>query len=249
VSFPDSPAFGPREPDRHGTPQVSLLELPNELSKRGYRSMQLCHFHLPSREDAYIADFRAALNEAQIDLHALLIDDGDITDPAHGERDTAWIAQWLATAEALGARHARVIAGKQPASAETVACSIERLKILAKGTIVRVETENWFSLLETPEVVLQVLDTLEDHVGLCADWGNWPRPRKYRDLSRIMPRAETCHAKLEFVTPNALDEEDAAACLDIARRAAFTGTYVLVNGGAGESEWEALDLQRAALTA
>jgi hypothetical protein len=49
------------------------------------------------------------------------------------------------------------------------------------------------------------------------------------------------------MTPESLDEEDAAACLDIARRAGFAGTYVLVNGGTGGSEWDALELQRDAI--
>ncbi|AIE85228.1 Xylose isomerase domain protein TIM barrel [Fimbriimonas ginsengisoli Gsoil 348] len=206
--------------------------------------MQLCHFHLPTRDDAYCAEFRAALDSSGVELHALLIDEGDITHPDHGERDAEWIASWLQTAEQLGAKHARVIAGKQTATAETLERSIERLKILVKSSPVRIEIENWFPLTDIPEAVLEILDRLEGHVGLCADWGNWPRPRKYTDLPKIVSRAETCHAKLEFLSPAQLDLEDSLLCLAMTKIVGFSGAYVLVNGGPGESEWDALEIQR-----
>lgn len=247
VSYPDSPSTGPRERDAHGASPLPLLELPAQLAEHGYRAMQLCHFHLPSREAGYLDDLRAALSEANVSLHAVLIDDGDPADAEVGERDTAWIAGWTRTAEALGAGHVRVIAGKAETNSEGIARSADRLKTLAEGTTVRVETENWYPLLSTPEAVLEFLDLTEGRVGLCGDWGNWPRPRKYDDLKRIMPHAETCHAKLEFLTAATLDEEDAEACISLTRAAGFDGTYVLVNGGVGDSEWEALEIQRVAL--
>lgn len=210
--------------------------------------MQLCHFHLPSRDASYLAELKAALTEAGVSLHALLIDEGDPSDPENGEQDTAWIASWMETGEALGAAHARIIAGKQETSVEGIARSAERFRNLAARSSLRLETENWFPLLSTPEAVFEFLDRCEGAVGLCADWGNWPRPRKYTDLPRILPRAETCHAKLEFLTENELDEEDATALIHMTRAAGFSGTYVLVNGGRGGSEWDALDIQRAAIS-
>jgi hypothetical protein len=246
VTYPDSPALGRREAEAHapGEP-LPLTHLPSALERRGYRSMQLCHFHLPSREAGYVRELRAAIEDAGVRLHALLIDDGDLTHPEHGDRDEAWIAGWIEVAQQLGAERTRVIAGRQPFGPETMRTAVARLDRLAdRAGSVRLETENWHELLATPDAVDAVLDALEGRVGLCADWGNWPRPMKYEGLRRIFPRAETCHAKLEFMTPESLDEEDAAACLDIARNAGFAGTYVLVNGGVGGSEWDAVDLQR-----
>ncbi len=247
VSYPDSPAEGPKGEVRHGGLPLCLLDLPAELAGNGYNAMQLCHFHLPSRSASYVSDFKTALSDSGVALHALLIDEGDITHPVHGERDFSWIAGWLETAEALGAQHARVIAGKQAASPETLALSAERIRKLADGTSVRIETENWFGLTDGPDAVLELLDRLEGRLGLCADFGNWPRPRKYEDLPKIMPRAETCHAKLEFTAPGVLDEPDAAACLGFAASARFSGSFILVNGGPGESEWDALATQRDAI--
>jgi len=223
------------------------MKLPAALAAHGYKAMQLCHFHLPSREASYLAEFKDALADAGVSLHAVLIDEGDPSDPVNSERDMAWIAGWTDTAETLGAAHVRVIAGKQETSQEGIALAAANVKVLANGRSLRVETENWFPLLSTPAAVHEFLDRCEGTVGLCADWGNWPRPRKYEDLPLILARAETCHAKLEFVTAEQLDQEDAAACISMTRAAGFTGTYVLVNGGMGESEWDALAIQRQAL--
>jgi len=248
ISYPDSPSEGRSPEKRHSTGATTpLLQLPAELARRGFGSMQLCHFHLPSRDASYLQELRASLSEANVRLLALLVDDGDVSHPEHAQRDAAWIAGWLETGEALGAERARVIAGKQSASEETLDRAAGHLARLAEGaTGLRLETENWYDLLATPDAVHGLLDRLDGKLGLCADWGNWPRPRKYADLPLILPRAETCHAKLDFASPEVLDQEDAAACIEAARAANFTGPLVIVNGGMGDSEWDALEMQREA---
>jgi len=249
ASYHDSPATGPRAVDIHGEKPLDLFKLPAELAAHGYKAMQLCHFHLPSREESYLADLKQALRDAGISLHAVLIDEGDPSDPIHAERDMAWMGRWVDTAETLGAAHVRVIAGKQETSAEGIVQASANVKALAAGRSLRVETENWFPLLSSPAAVHEFLDRCEGTVGLCADWGNWPRPRKYDELPLILPRAETCHAKLEFVSADQLDEEDASRCISMTRAAGFGGSYILVNGGAGDSEWDALAIQKEAILA
>lgn len=249
VSYPDSPAHGRGAPDPHGASPTSILEIPRLLAERGFTQMQLCHFHLPSQSEESVSELKGALSEAGVKLHALLIDDGDLSHPENGDRDADWIEGWLRTAEALGAERARVIAGRQPYSDEAFLAASERMARLLDGTPVRIEIENWHELMASPDAVIEMLDLFEGGLGLCADFGNWPRPRKYQDLPRILPRAETIHAKLEFVAPESLDEEDAAAMLGAAQSAGFEGTYVLVNGGIGDSEWEALEIQREAIAA
>lgn len=227
---------------------LDLLQLPAALAAHGFTAMQLCHFHLPTTDEAYLAQFRQALSDAGVTLHALLIDNGDITDPENGARDAEWIAKWLGVAKLLGAQRARVIAGKQKTSPEALALAIERLKVLVDvADPVKIEIENWFDLLATPEAVFTLLDGLDGKVGLCADWGNWPRPFKYENLPTILPRASTCHAKLDFVAEGVLDEVDAKAMIDMTRAAGFTGHYVLVSGGPSGSEWDALRIQREAI--
>ena len=67
--------FGPAPTGGEG---LSLLELPAALKARGYDTLQLCHFHLPSRDGAYLETLRSALVASGITLDALLVDDGDV---------------------------------------------------------------------------------------------------------------------------------------------------------------------------
>jgi len=252
VSYPDSPLTGPQGESKHSESQLPLLELPKALQSHGYSAMQLCHFHLPSRDAVFASDFRSALREANVELLTVLIDEGDITDPETGTKSAEWIAGWVRTASQLGASRARVIAGKQSYSAETMDLAVIRLKEIAETARevgVQLETENWFSLLSTPVAVNEILDRMEGELRLCADFGNWPRPEIYETLPLIMSRAETCHAKFEFLNAADLDEPHAAACLKIAIEADYKGPFVLVNGGRGDSEWKAMDIQRRRIRA
>jgi sugar phosphate isomerase/epimerase len=252
VSHPDSPATGPRPEECHAEPALSLLELPQRLATEGYSAMELCHFHLPSRDPGYFEEFRASLASSGVTLLSLLIDDGDPADPTHGERDTEWIAGWVRLAGALGAQRARVIAGKAPHTPEGMdrsAAALARLAQVGEETGVRVTTENWYGLLSEPETVLELLDRLEGRVGLCADFGNWEGPSKYDALAGILPRAETVHAKANFVSRGLIDTVDYGVCLSVAETAGFKGPYVLVSGGAGEDVWDALRLQGKAIEA
>ena len=180
VSYPDSPATGPQEAQTHSASPIDLLTLPRLLADRGYRQMQLCHFHVASRSDDYTLRFRDALGESGVELLSLLIDDGDVTHPEFGQRDADWIAGWVEVAGKLGAKRARVIAGKQLYSPAALDLSVERLGWLATLNEVRIDTENWFSLTSTPASVLGLLDRLEGKVGLCVDFGNWGRVDQIR---------------------------------------------------------------------
>src|SRR5690606_13636844 len=109
----DSPANPNRLAEEpYGPGCIPLLQGPRKITKLEIRTLEICHLHLPSRDTAYLNDRRAALDEAGVELFSLLIDDGDITHPEHQTRDLNWICGWLDTAAALGARCARVIAGK-----------------------------------------------------------------------------------------------------------------------------------------
>jgi sugar phosphate isomerase/epimerase len=247
LSYPDAPGQE-RQPAREtwGPGEVTLLELPARVAAAGIRTMEICHFQIPSRDAAYLGELRGALNEAGVQLFSLLIDDGDLTHPDHHARDCAWIGGWIDTAAALGAERARVIAGKAEHSGETMARSVAGLRELAargRAQGVRVTTENWFPLLSRPEHVHELLDRLEGAVGLNGDFGNWGGPTKYDDLAAIFPRAESSHAKARFSAEGEMDREDYVACLEIARRAGFSGPYTLVYDGPGNDEWRGLELE------
>ncbi len=239
--------WGPQGPQQHTETTLPLLELPKALKDHGYSTMQLCHFHLPSRDPAYAEQFKAALGEAGVQLLTVLIDDGDPSDAATGESSAEWMVSWVQTAARLGATRARVIAGRRAYTEDNMSTVVRNLRTVAEQAVqagIRLETENWHPLLMTPAAVFELLDLLSRRIGLCVDFANWPRTTALQKLPFIMWRAETVHAKFEFLTPTQLDEEFGAACLQICKNAGYKGPMVLVNGGMGGDPWEALDLQR-----
>jgi len=234
----------PLPPVEAGLP---LLELPDQLAAAGRSTLEICHFHLPRLDAGYLAELRAALEKAQVELFSLLVDDGDITHPINGTRDQAWISDWIDVAGQLGAKRVRVIAGKSLPTEETLRTSARVLSQLAQHADsrgIRLMTENWFNLLSQPASVHSLLDRLEGRVGLCFDFGNWQGPTKYEDLRAIASYAESCHTKANFSADDVLDLDDYVRCLDITEAAGFSGPYTLIYAGPNADEWGGLARER-----
>ena len=230
--------------ETYGKPQISLLDLPAVLRKQAYARVELCHFHLARLDPVYLEEVRSAFTDAGIIIQTLLIDDGDITMPATRARDMAWINKWIGAAARLGAVHARVIAGKQKPSAETMALAVTGLTHLSNAAAtqgVKLVTENWFDLTASPTEVHHILDRVPG-LGLLADTGNWSGPAKYADLANIFARAQLCHAKA-FFTGNIMDEKDFAAGIKAAERVGYKGPYTLIFADEGD-EWQGLAKER-----
>ncbi|MFC7622129.1 sugar phosphate isomerase/epimerase family protein [Microlunatus sp. GCM10028923] len=242
-----SGSVAPADPEQLDPPTsgLSLLELPAELHRRGYDTVQLCHFHLPSRDPGYLAELRSALADASITLDALLVDDGDLVDPDAADAHQEWISGWIDDAVALGATRARVIAGRQSPTPERLAESGRRLAELAdRHPDIRIVTENWLDLTPGPEQVETILDAAGSGVGLLIDLGNWAAPDKYDWLGRIAARAETCHAKCHFAGDRP-DRDDFAASVRVINDAGYTGPLALVYDGTEPEEWESLETVHA----
>lgn len=243
----DSPSDPSREPQQpYGPGSISLLELPARIVDLGIHTLEICHFHLPSRDDSYLNQVRGALDDAGVELFSLLIDDGDITHPKHQQRDMDWIVDWLETAGKLGAQQARIIAGKTVDDG-AVARSRDSLRELADAAEsygVGLMTENWFEVTSKPEHLLGILEPLAGRVGLCADFGNWKGPDKYDDLAQIFPLADSCHTKCTFAAPLMPDKDDYIRCLELSREAGFAGPYTLIYDGPDDDEWAGLALER-----
>lgn len=232
-----------REPQSGALP---LLEMPSALADFGVHKMELCHFHLPTRDGKYLQQLSDALESANVELWALLIDDGDITHPTEGEKWLDWTRGWIDIAAQSGARQVRIIAGKQEPTPENLRLSRDRLQVLADYAQTRnvgVLTENWFDLLDMPRAVLWLLDELQGKVGLKFDFGNWKGARKYDDLPQIASRAVSCHAKCSFdgSTP---DGEDYRRCLQMLKDADYRGPFTLIYDGENADEWAHLAMER-----
>ena len=231
----------------HDRGELSLLELPARVAEFGINTLELCHFHIPNLDKGYLSEFRGALEAANVELFSLLIDHGDITHPEYADRDLVWIGEWVEIAGLLGAICARAIAGKADPSEEALEMSrngLQKLAERAEENGVRLMTENWFSVLSTPENVLTLLDRLDGEVGLCLDFGNWMGGTKYADFEAIAPRAESCHTKAHFTAPGEMDKDDYIRCLDLTQDAGFTGPHTLIYDGPGDDEWEGLTIER-----
>ncbi|MFD1253304.1 Xylose isomerase-like TIM barrel [Devosia equisanguinis] len=232
--------------ETYGEGSESLLGLPSVLANHGYKRLEIVSFHLRSRDPIYLGELRNQLDVAGVNLQTLLIDAGDITDPVNGARDTRWIAGWIEVANQLGAENARIIAGQQAPTPETIARSATALRQLAAGNAgssVRLVTENWGKLLINPEAVHALLDQTEGQIGLLADFGNWSGEDKYEALRSIFPRASLCHAKANFVDGQ-LDELDYGLCVQAAEEAGYKGPYTLIFDAEHPHEWTGLELER-----
>jgi sugar phosphate isomerase/epimerase len=226
---------------------MSLLELPAALRERGYDSVQLLYPHLESRDPAYLAELRAALDASNIALEAMLIGAGDLTGP-DADAAEATIGAWLDVAAALGATRARTAAGKAEPTPETIRASATRLRRLAaRQPDVRLVTENWWGMLPDADAVLALLEETGDAVGFLIDLDNWRGPDKHEQLARVAPRAETCHAKCRF-TADGPDAEDFRRSLGVLKDAGYDGPLALIYDGPDDDEWGCLDVEYGIVT-
>ena len=229
-----------------GSGSIDVLDLPAAVASRGIHRLELCSFHLPSFEPAYLADFRSALNAAGVRLQTLLIEAGDISDPRTADRDVDWISSWVDIAGELGAEYARIIAGKQKPTREAIELSARGLNAIAArnaGSSVRLVTENWFGLLSTPELVNELLDRTGGRIGLNGDFGNWTGEGKYDALSAIFGRASICHAKASFAG-GVIDADDYGRCMDVSEGAGYAGPYTLIFDAEDPDEWQGIAVEK-----
>ncbi|MBY5359520.1 TIM barrel protein [Rhizobium leguminosarum] len=239
-----SPA--PKEP--YGPGAAALIDVPAALVARGVNRLEVCSFHLPRLDAAYISELREAMSASNVLFQALLVEDGDPSHPETAERDVRWMAEWIDIAAALGAERMRVIAGRQKPTEENLTRAARHLNWLAEkaeGSGVRIVVENWFDLLPSPVEMNWLLDRLDGKVGLNGDLGNWPAPAKYEGLADIMGRAEICHAKADYGATGH-NAEDYRTCLEMCERAGYAGPFTLIyDSPFFPDEWDGILLQKA----
>ena len=220
---------------------LALLDLPAALREHGYDTLQICHFHLPSRSPEYLASLRGALDDAGITLDGILVDDGDLTDADHADQTEAWMGTWLRDAAALRANRVRLMVGggePTPGIVREVAGRLSRLA--AENPDVRIVIENWTGVLRDADSVQGVLEAVNGSIGLLIDLGNWRGPDRFTELERIAPLAETCHAKCRFIGSEP-DTDEFQQGLRILRDTDYTGPMALIYDGVDDDEWAKLD--------
>jgi len=225
--------------------EIPLVELPGHLAERGIGWVDICHFHFPATDDAYLDQLKRSLEGAGVGLFSLLIDFGSLVqeDDEQRELEIEWVSDWIRRAGYLGARCARAVAGNgAPGDEQATMRALEgylRLADVADEAGVRLLTENLGSFTTDTDTLLELVDRLEGRVGLVADFGNGRRPGEYEDLKRLVAKAESVHAKPELTSEGNLAEDDFKTCIRLAEQAGFSGPYTLVYRGPSDP-WDGI---------
>ncbi|MBS14009.1 MAG: xylose isomerase [Gemmatimonadetes bacterium] len=229
------------------TPQIELLDVPGQAAAHGIGTLELCHFHFPSTDDAYLERLKQAIRDAGVELFSILIDTGDITadDEATRTADTETVRFWVDIAAKMGAGHVRIIAGDAEADENAIAQSVDGLRSLAsyaKDRGVIALTENFRRLAARPETCVAILEGCEGEVGLCADFGNFPQDTRSTDLAAVLLHANSIHAKADYADGE-MDRVAYQANVKLAVDAGFDGPMSLIYQD-GDDVWESLDEMR-----
>jgi len=193
--------------------ELKLIDLPKNAARRGLSALELCHFHFPSRDTAYLSQLRHAFEEAGIRFHTLLVDYGDISspDPMRRNSDIEYLKGWIDTAQWAGASAVRIVAGEQPAGdGASIARSIEALNELnnyAAGKHVKIVTENFRSLASTVKSWSSIITGGADTLQTIVDFGNFASDEKAEGIRFGAPLAHSIHAKPEYSADGELKEE------------------------------------------
>lgn len=246
--------------DRDGSGALTLLDVPERMARLGILNLEICHFHFPRIDSEYVSELRGKLLEADVRLFSILIDSGDITHPDVGIREAQldWIKSWIDTASECGASHARVIAGeaeignaqsyKNHPAIEMSATNLSMLAQYGRDRGVQIITENFRTLAKRPAPLLEILRRCDGTVGLCADFGNYPRTSRFDDLTAVLPYATSCHAKPDYLSNGDMDRREFERNLEVARATGFDGPFSLIYEGEGD-EWAGVATIRDAVQA
>jgi sugar phosphate isomerase/epimerase len=256
-------ADGVKRPYEIPHPQrISLLDFLAQVRPRlDLDQVELCAFHLPSREPAYLEQLEAALREHRLSVLSMPIDAGNLSvaDPVWREDDLREIESWLDLAARLGARYVRAnassyVAQEPLAPLDVTIGSYRRLADRANGHGMTMTIENHGGLTADPDTIVRIVEGVgPDRLKVCLDTANFapvmghqmsPTPPSgvdpeplYQGLARIAPYAGIVHAKTVWFDRDGNHlVYDPQRTLRIVRDAGFDGPLSIEYGG-GVDEW------------
>jgi sugar phosphate isomerase/epimerase len=218
---------------------LPLLELPALVAQLGIPVLEICHFHFPSLDDAYIAELKYALESANIELANILIDTGNLSSPDETQRraDIELNKHWQRIAAKVGAKGVRIDCGLEsptPNALERSTAALQELADYGASLGLITTTENWRTTSLDADNLLTIMDNVQRPLGLCVDFGNAAKTgRKFETLSALFPRGTSIHCKAEYSNGNA-DVADLQRCFDMAQKANFDGHITIIYDGAGD---------------
>jgi sugar phosphate isomerase/epimerase len=225
---------------------TTLLELPAILAQKGFKAVEIGHFHIRDTSEAYLLQLKDAIAQAGIVFYTLLLDYGDISnsDSTRRTADIEWLKGWIDTASKAGAERVRIIGGQaEPSDEEALARSADALKLLcsyADSRGVKVVTENFQPLTSIAENCLALLEACGERLGLIADFGNFSEDNKFSQLAKIIRHSESIHAKAITDEQGIPDAEEFELCLNLVKAAKYAGPIVLIYDGPHDM-WDGIE--------
>jgi len=224
---------------------LALLDMPARIAEAGFHTVEICHFHITDTSPAYLAQLKARAQAAGVEIFSVLVDAYDISQ-VDNAADIAHINAWLDVAQAIGATHARVIAG-EAAPTDTVALqraitALKQIQDYGASRGVRVISENFKALASTPANWLVIHDALG--YGGCADIGNFANATRVNDFVQVASKAASIHVKASYDATGNLLPAEVQACLAAARQHQFAGPTTIVYDRPGE-RWAGIEALRS----
>ncbi len=228
---------------------LALLDFPEMIADRFMvHNLEFCAPHFASSEKVYLQELKSRLVRAHSHLVNIPVDikelrrGGGLSDPDKEVRDAAvdGAKTWINIALAVGSKSVRCDPGK--INPEDLSPTVESYKRLAaygrpKGVGVIIENHGGVGS-EHPEELVRLFNQAGTAVvGALPDFGNFPdEATRERGLALLFPYAHVvCHAKgLDF---NAVGNEtkfDFPKCIEISKKARFTGIYSIEYEGPGD---------------
>ncbi|MGO4544724.1 sugar phosphate isomerase/epimerase family protein [Paenibacillus sp. 2TAB23] len=231
----------------------SLLDLPGEAAARGYQALEICHFHFPSTEAAYLEQLKAAFEAANMKFDTLLVDYGDLTSEDEIKRaaDIHYIKKWIDIASLCGAKQIRVVAGEasptNDAAIRLSAAALTDLALYGQSISVHVITENFRSLTSTAASSIKLLEQTNHKVGFITDFGNYHGSEKTEEIGATTPFSVSIHVKPTYDSNGIPDKDELISYLRKVDSNGFNGAYVLIYDGPGDM-WAGLDRVKSIVT-
>ena len=179
------------------------LDVPAACRAIGVKTVDLVSSYFPSQTAAYLNELREELRAADVRVHAIAIDMGDISDPDDAKRrtDIEALKQWFFTARALGATAIRVNSGgnekSRPGEIGRTIASYRELVEVASQLEIGLLVENHGGVSNSAVLLDELFAAIPSQwFGSCPDSGNFVDGSWDASMKVMAPRAHSCHVKL-----------------------------------------------------
>ena len=212
---------------------LSLLDLPKVCTQNGIHTIEICHFHFPSIEEAYLKQLKRVLTAHDVVVENILIDAGNLSNQDESERrvDIEMAKRWQVITAKLGAKGNRIDCGRESPTPEAKERSVAALRELAEHAEtlgIHVATENFHLTSREPEDLLDIMRRVGYPLKLVLDFGNAEASAdKFNTLTTLMPYTTSIHCKANYCG-SSIDLDDLHRCLDLLKQSAFDGPITLI---------------------